>query len=334
MVMTKRAVALGFFDGVHIGHGALLRRLIDVCGETGLAPTVITFDVLPQNLINGCGEKEYGGEKTAECGEKHAEKDKKTIPLINSPEDRKGLIERIFGISEVIFLPFDKAMSAMTWDKFVDLLIADYGVQHIVAGNNFRFGSGATGDCELLRKKCSENGIGCDIIPDVQCKGIVVSSTYIRELLQGAQIERANEFLGHPHVLTDIVHSGQKLGRTLGAPTLNMRFPPDVLIPTFGVYATKVYCKDGIEHIGVTNIGIRPTVSNGQGEQNVTAETYVTEYKGNLYGEQVRVELHCYLRPEKKFDSVEELKTQIIRDRTAAVEYFESGKTALSSRKL
>jgi len=107
-----------------------------------------------------------------------------------------------------------------------------------------------------------------------------------------------------------------------------------VLIPTFGVYATKVYCKDGIEHIGVTNIGIRPTVSNGQGEQNVTAETYVTEYKGNLYGEQVRVELHCYLRPEKKFDSVEELKTQIIRDRTAAVEYFESGKTALSSRKL
>ena len=318
MIQKKRVIALGFFDGIHIGHAALMRRVLEIGKNTKLVPSVITFDTQPQNLL--------------------ADID---IPLINSPEDRAGLLRRLFGIDDIIFLHFDKATASMPWDKFIDHLVNEFGARHLVAGNDFKFGYNGTGNSRLLERKCLESGLGCDIIPDVVYDGIVSSSTYIRELLVEGNIERANAFLGHPHVLTDVVHYGYKLGRTLGTPTINMRFSTGVLLPAFGVYATRVYLEDdaakaGIApvasmqtdiaaqtdsdgHIGVTNVGIRPTVDDSG---LVTAETHILDFQRNLYGRQVRVEFYKRLRTEKKFSDVSSLKAQVSKDCEAASEYF------------
>jgi len=304
MIQKKRVIALGYFDGIHIGHAALMTRVLEIGDKTGLIPSVITFDSHPRSLVDG-----------------------RFVPLINSPEDRAGLLRRVFGIEDIIFLHFDKATVSMTWSKFIDHLINEFGARHLVAGNDFKFGFGAEGSSNLLKIKCDEAGIGCDIIPDIKHDGIVSSSTYIRDLLTAGDMERANEFLGHPHVLTDVVRYGYKLGRTLDAPTINMRFAPGVLIPAFGVYATKVYIETGQNtedktgHTGVTNIGIRPTVDDSN---NITAETHILNFQRNLYGHQVRIEFHSRLRPEIKFGNVEDLKEQIKEDCSAASAYFDT----------
>ena len=296
MIEKNRAIALGFFDGIHIGHSALLSKTLEIGAAEKLVPSVITFDSHPLNLVSG-----------------------ETVPLINSPEDRAGLIHRVFGVEDIIFLHFNRATADMPWDTFVGHLVADFGARHLVAGHDFRFGSGGKGNRALLEQKCGELGIGCDIIPAVRYDGVISSSTYIRELIAKGDIERANEFLGHPHVLTDVVRYGYRLGRTLGTPTINMSFQPGVLIPAFGVYATKVHLEDGSAYIGVTNIGVRPTVDDsGQ----ITAETHILNYQGNLYGHQVRIEFHTRLRHEIRFGDITELKTQIQQDCDSARKHF------------
>ncbi|NLO49215.1 MAG: riboflavin biosynthesis protein RibF, partial [Clostridiales bacterium] len=159
----------------------------------------------------------------------------------------------------------------------------------------------------------------CDNIAEVRYKGITSSLTYIRKLITEGDMEQAGEFLGHPHVLTDIVRYGYRLGRTLGTPTINMCFQEGVLIPAYGVYATRVYLDDNSEHIGVTNVGIRPTVNNSD---QVTAETYILNFTGNLYGKMVRVEFYKRMRPEIKFNSKDELKEQIRKDAENSYNYF------------
>ena len=296
MVEKRRVIALGFFDGLHIGHSALMKKTLEIGAADKLVPSVITFDMHPLSLING-----------------------ETVPLINSPEDRAGLIHRVFGIDDIIFLHFDRSTSNMPWDEFIDHLVGEFGARRLVAGHDFRFGAGGSGNSGLLAEKCRELGIGCDIIPEVRLDGMTSSSTYIRELISEGRIERANAFLGHPHVLTDVVRYGYKLGRTLGTPTINMCFQDGVLVPSFGVYATKVYPGEGEEHIGVTNVGIRPTVDNSG---RITAETHILNYQGNLYGRQVRIEFHSHIRPEIKFDDITQLKEQIQTDCETAMEYF------------
>jgi len=296
MIEKKRVIALGYFDGIHIGHAALMRRTLEVGDNAKLIPSVITFDAHPRRIV-----------------------DDKKVPLINSPEDRAGLLRRVFKIDDIIFLHFDKTTVSMTWDKFIYHLYDEFGARHLVAGNDFKFGWSGEGNSKKLAEKCDELGIGCDIIPDVKFDGIVCSSSYIRKLLADGDMERANAFLGHPHVLTDVVRYGYKLGRTLGTPTINMRFAKGVLIPAFGVYATKVYIEDDIGHIGVTNIGTRPTVDSSE---HITAETHILDFQQNLYGHQVRIEFYKRLRPEVKFNDVNELKEQISKDCKAAAEYF------------
>jgi len=302
MINKQRVIALGFFDGIHIGHAALMKRVLEISNKTNLVPSVITFDTHPQNFVTG----------------------KETL-LINSPEDRAGLLRRVFGIDDIIFLHFDKSTVSLPWDKFIEHLVNEFGARHLVAGADFKFGYKGEGTAKLLEIKCDELNIGCDIIPDVYHDGIVCSSTYIRELLTAGDIERANDFLGHPHVLTDVVHYGFKLGRTLGTPTINMQFAPGVLVPAFGVYATKVYLEDKMniygseEQTGVTNIGIRPTVDDST---HITAETHILNYQRNLYGHQVRIEFYKRLRPEIKFNNTDELKKQIFIDCKNSSDYF------------
>lgn len=293
----KRVIALGFFDGVHRGHGALLSRVAGKAAELGAAPAAVTFDTHPENLIFGS-----------------------PMPLINSPLDRAELMCRYYGIREVIVAHFDDRMMHMPWEDFItEFLVREHGAVHLVAGHDFHFGYKGEGNPDRLREKCARLGVGCDIIPKVELDGITISSTYIRTLLAQGEIERANYFLGHPHTLTDTVHHGKKLGSTLGFPTVNLRFQPGVLIPARGVYAARVWFENGESRCAVTNVGVRPTVDS-HGEVNV--EGFILDFDGDLYGQTVRMEFYRYLRGEQKFPTLEALREEIMRNAEETRAYF------------
>ena len=170
-------------------------------------------------------------------------------------------------------------------------------------------------------EKCRELGIGCDIIPKVEQDGITISSTYIRTLIAQGEMERAVQFLGHPHVLTQKVAHGKKIGSsTLGFPTVNLHIPEGVIVPAFGVYTTKV-CFGGESRIAVTNVGVRPTVQDG--DRRVTVEGFILDFDGDLYGQTMRMEFYHRLRGERKFPSMEELAEEIRRNAQQAREYFQ-----------
>ena len=243
----------------------------------------------------------------------------KDVPLINSAISREEIIRRCYGIDNVVFLHFNQHVMRMPWREFIDSLIAELGIAWIVVGHDFCFGYKGEGTAARLQEYCHENGLGCDIIPALCIDGRVVSSTYIRELIAAGDMETANRFLGHPHTLSDTVHSGYHLGTNLGAPTINMYFPDGVLVPRHGVYAAKVYLEDGSGYIAVTNVGVRPTVSDAN---RVNVESHLLDYSGNLYGRQARLEFFKFIRPEVKFDSYEALSAQIHADAQTAREYF------------
>ncbi len=289
-------IALGFFDGVHRGHGALLRRTVERAAALGATPAVFTFDRPPKEVVTG-----------------------HPVPLINSPEDRRALIRRLYGIEQVIMAPFDRAMMTMNWQDFITSLVEQYGAVHLVAGHDYHFGYKNEGTPELLRSRCAELGLGCDIIPKVEYEGITVSSTYIRTLVEAGDVERAAAFLGHPHCLSQIVTHGRRIGRTIGVPTINFVLPPSVLVPDHGVYITRVTLPDGTSCPGVTNVGIRPTVSDGG---TLSVETYLLDYDGDLYGQRIRLDFCRRLREEQRFPSLDALRRQILLDIDSARAYF------------
>lgn len=296
MQTDKCVVALGFFDGVHIGHAALLSKAVQRARELDAEPAVLGFDTHPDTIVFG-----------------------REVPLINSMADRQSLIRRLFGIEKSFVLHFDAETMRLPWRNFIERLIEHSSAVHFVVGHDFRFGYRGEGTAEKLVELGKTLGFSCDVIPPVSLDGTVVSSTEIRKQLLEGDLERANSFLGHTHTLTDIVRVGFRLGRTLGSPTVNMRFEEGVLVPRHGVYATRLFF-DGQEHIAVTNIGVRPTVSDGGSA--VSVESYILDFSGDLYGREIRLEFCGFIRPEKKFYSVDELKAQIQRDADTARSFF------------
>ena len=292
----RRAIALGFFDGVHIGHGALLEKTKERAAEIGATASVLSFDVHPDKLVFG-----------------------NDVPLINSSLGREEIIRRCYGIDNVVFLHFNKHTMRIPWKDFLDEIIERLNLVWIVVGHDFRFGYKGEGTSEKLKAYCEEKGIGCDIIQAVTLDGRIVSSTYIRTLIAEGEMEEAARYLGHPHTLADTVRSGYHLGTRLGTPTINMYFPDGVIVPSHGVYAAKVYLEDGSSHIAVCNVGVRPTVSDNN---RVNIESHLLDFSGNLYGRQARIEFYRFIRPEKKFGSFEELAEQIHRDADEARAYF------------
>lgn len=300
MSKIERAIALGFFDGVHIGHGALLERTKLRAEEQGLVPSVLSFDIHPDNLV-------FGGE----------------VPLINSALGREDIIRRLYGIENVVFMHFSPSVMHMPWREFIDSIVEEMHIRQIVIGHDFSCGYHGEGKAEKIRGYCRELGIGCDVIPPVTLDGRVVSSTYIRQLIADGEMEQAARYLGHPHTLADTVRSGYHLGTKMGTPTINMSFPQGVIVPRHGVYAARVYLENGESFAAVTNVGVRPTVSEG-GPVNV--ESHLLDYSGNLYGRQARLEFYRFIRDERKFDSREALFRQIRRDAETVRAYFDKEK--------
>ncbi len=297
MANKERVIALGFFDGVHLGHGALLSTAVEKARALGVTAAAFTFDRHPASAITG-----------------------DTVPLLSTVEDRGHLMRQCFGIDEVIISHFD-AMVKMDWEDFItQYLIGELNVCHVVAGHDFHFGYMGKGNPQRLQEKCDELGVGCTIIPQIQQDGITISSTYIRTLIAQGEMTRATEFLGHPHTLTGQVSHGKKLGgRVLGFPTVNLHIPAGVIIPALGVYATRIHVGED-SYMAVTNVGVRPTV--GDGEKNITVEGFLLDFEGDLYGKTVRVEFYTRLREERRFPDFPSLAAEIARNEAQTREFF------------
>ena len=283
--MKKFVYALGFFDGVHRGHAELLRRCRELAGDA-LEPGAVTFLGHPDTLVLGV-----------------------TPGLINTPADRERLLREIGGLRRVVTLPFDRAMCAMAWDAFLDMLRETYDAAGFVCGEDFRFGFQGVGTALTLASYCRERGLPWTVVPEQLCRGERISSTRIRQLLEMGDMEQAAEFLGHPHILTGAVIHGHQLGRRLGIPTANLALPKELAEPKHGVYACRVWL-EGEARAAVTNVGTRPTVE-GSG---VTVEPWILDYEGDLYGKEIRLEFLKFLRPERKFPDLESLKAEILRN--------------------
>lgn len=282
----KTIYALGFFDGVHRGHASLLSACKELAREHGKNAGVVTFDAHPDTLVLGS-----------------------TPGLINTPADRDRLLRQYFAMDKVVTLPFDEEMRTMPWQDFIDMLRRDYDAAGFVCGADFRFGHKGLGTAEILREFCGQAGLPCAVVPEQLLGDTRISSTVIRTMLERGEMGKAVEFLGHPHILTGEVVSGIQLGRTLGIPTANLRLPDGLAVPKFGVYACRVRV-GGEVYPAVANIGTRPTVQ-GQG---ITVEPWLLDYTGDLYGREITLEFYEFLRPERKFDSLEALKQEIHRN--------------------
>ena len=293
MRKEKRIYALGFFDGVHIGHQALLQSCLENAQKLGCATAAITFEAHPRSLFSD-----------------HAPL------LITSVEDRKNLL-RHFGMDHIHCFPVTKEVMSTPWEAFLEQLV-EQGAAGFICGDDFHFGHRGEGNAENLRLFCTQRNLPCVIIPEQTLKGRRVSSTLIRSLIEEGEMETATKFLGHPHILSGIVRHGQKLGRKLGVPTANLTIPEGVCVPKFGVYVCRA-CIDGVSYPAVANVGIRPTVS-GSG---VTVEPWILDFRGDLYDKTICLEFYHFLRPEMKFESLTALQQQIQFDAQQTRAYFQ-----------
>jgi len=269
-------IALGSFDGLHAAHRAVLRG----------ATAVLLFSEHPQMTLRG-----------------------QAPPQLLTNEERTTRLQA----AKLDLLHVDFAELAMLPpEEFIALLCGRYGATGLRCGHNFRFGAGAAGDTTLLRELCRAHSMRLSIVPRIVYRGEIVSSTRIRTALQQGEITQANAMLGRAFGYALPVVHGDHLGRRLGIPTLNQHFPAGFCVPRAGVYASRAYV-DGMWRSAVTNIGCRPSVSHVTVPRS---ETHIPSFAGNLYGQCVPVRLLQFLRDERKFATIDDLKAQIERDIT------------------
>lgn len=292
--MKKRIFALGFFDGVHLGHQELLTQCVRLAEQRNCEAVAITFDRHPQSLFLN------------------------TPPmLISTLPDRLELLKR-YGIEYIETFPVTKETMATPWQEFLELLVRR-GAAGFVCGRDFRFGHRGQGNSGNLQAFCEARGMPCIIVEEQSLDGIRISSTYIRRQIEEGDMATAVRFLGHPYVLTGTVVPGKQLGRRLGIPTANLRLPEEAAVPKFGVYACR--CRiDGAAYPAVTNVGTRPTVE-GRG---ITVEPWILDYSGDLYGRDITLEFYRFLRREQKFPDLDALKAQIREDAAQTREYLQT----------
>ncbi len=273
------SLALGAFDGLHLGHMAVLKAALD----SRHSPQVFTF-------------------KRSPSGD----------PALMTQEDKAARLEAV-GIERVYSMDFAE-LRDMEAGRFVsDILLGRLRAKRLCCGEDFRFGRGAEGDIELLESICEASGTELIVVPPVLDGGEKVSSTRIRRAVAEGNIPAANRLLGYPFGFTLEVIHGNHIGRGMGTPTINQAVPEDLALPRFGVYAAWCNTKSG-RYYGVCNIGVKPTV----GSDRVLAETWMPDFEGDLYGQRIRVELVGFIRPEKKFSSLDELREEIKRNGAAA----------------
>lgn len=281
------AVTIGKFDGVHRGHRKLLETVLEK-KKQGLTSCMVSFFSEP--------------------------KDGRTT--IYTKEEQKKLVSAL-DVDVLAQFTLDEAFRNLSAERFVkEVLCETLQAKVVVTGEDFRFGKDRAGDVKLLQALSKQFGYETICVPKVELGGARVSSTRIRELLSKGAVEEAGELLGQPYFVQGEVVHGKKLGRTLGFPTINVLPSAEKLLPAYGVYITRTSL-DGTWYRGITNVGLRPTVKD---EKKVSVETYLADYNGDLYGKTVTTEFLRFVRPERKFDGVEELKAAVQRDIAALEE--------------
>ena len=290
----KTIYALGFFDGVHLGHQALLIACENLAQRSDCEAGVVTFDTHPGTLVSN-----------------------RAPLLINTAQERSRMLMG-HGLKQLLVLPFDEKLMRLPWQAFLEDLI-DRGAAGFVCGDDFRFGYKGEGNSQKLAQFCQERNMPYAIVPAQAIDGIRISSTHIRSLIEAGDMEGAAKFLGHPHTLSGPVVHGRQLGRTIGIPTANLLIPQEVVVPRLGVYACTCLV-DGTTYMAVTNIGSRPTVDGHQ----VRAESWLLDFDGDLYGKGIELRFYKFLRPERKFPSLEELRAEIQKNGEETRKYFEN----------
>lgn len=280
------AVAIGKFDGVHLGHRRLLEEIIEKKKE-GLAACVFTFDPAPAVLFGISDGKE-----------------------LSTREEKRLLFERM-GIDILIEFPLTKETAAIKPEVFVqDILWGQMNAQYIAAGTDLSFGAGGAGDGVLLEKMAPELGFTVKTIEKVAVGDIEVSSTYIRSKVEEGAMDVAEKFLGMAYMVSGTVAHGNRIGRTLGFPTVNVMPPDSKLLPPNGVYYSEVVW-GGRRYRAISNVGCKPTVTN---EKVMGVESYLYDFEQEIYGAEVEVYLYEFKRPEKQFANLEALKAQLKED--------------------
>ncbi|MDA8233961.1 MAG: bifunctional riboflavin kinase/FAD synthetase [Clostridia bacterium] len=286
---TKLLVALGNFDGVHLGHRQLLGQLVATAREQGVKAAVLTFDPHPLQVINP----------------------EISPPLLLNPAEKARQIASL-GVDMLILVPFTIEFAGLPPEEFVaNILVDRLKVNGIFVGWNYNFGRGGRGNTELLAALGDQYGFFVRVVKPVSYQGQVVSSTLIRELLQQGEVSKATVFLGYRPYFSGLVVHGDARGRTIGFPTANLELAPNLVKPAKGVYAVYFLLGNRILK-GVANIGVKPTFH--QQGQTPNLEVFIFDFAGDIYGEEVRVELVARIRDEKTFSSVDELISQLRED--------------------
>lgn len=292
--IKRPVLTLGSFDGVHLGHLKVISRLNEIAKETGGESVILTFSPHPRQVL-------YPKENN--------------IKLLNTMDEKIALLEKA-GVDNIIFYPFTKEFSKLSYTEFVkDILIGQLGMKFLVVGYDHRFGSNREGDFTQLNELSKDFDFAIEKEEAFNLKDVNISSTKIRNALSIGDVELVRSFLGYDYSLTGKVVHGQKLGRKIGFPTANILIDNnDKLIPAAGVYAVNIKI-DGEMFSGMLNMGMRPTVScNG----DFSIEVNIFDFNRDIYDKNIKVSFICRIRGERKFDGVEELKTQLSKDKKAA----------------
>lgn len=293
-IRHKTAVALGNFDGIHIGHREIFRNALDAAKEQGLKSLCFTFSNHPFNFIL-----------------RRNDSDPDAVKLICTEEEKIELIEDM-GFDILVNVPFDEHIMTMhAHDFFEDIVRDKLNAGFVSVGFNYTYGARATGRPDTLRRECEAAGIGVEIHDAVIVDGEVVSSTLIREMIATGNMEMTAKLLGRPYSFTGTVKHGKRLGSSMGIPTINIPAPDRQMLPPNGVYFSRIHI-NGILYNSVSNIGLNPTVNDDA--RRKTIETNIFDYDDDAYGKDVTVYFDHFSRGERKFRNKEELFAQISRD--------------------
>lgn len=294
-------VTIGIFDGVHQGHVQILKRIRELAAEYHGESVVITLWPHPRFVL---------------------QPENKELRILSSLDEKIELIAR-HGIDNLIILPFDLNLANITYDRFVsDYLVGKIGARHVVVGFNHHFGKDRKGTFENLQISAREHRIKAERLEQVIIDNTHVSSSSVRHMIEEGRIGAANNILGYPYFIQGNVVEGIKLGRKLGYPTANILLSePKKLLPRNGVYAVMAKIEDHV-YKGMLSIGIRPTIDLP--ERNRTIEVNLFDFEGDLYGKHIRISFLEWLRCEKKFDTLQELKEQIATDKEEIISIFKT----------
>jgi len=280
------AVAIGVFDGVHRGHRYLIDHLVECARNEGLTPVVVTFHPHPRSVL----------------------RPETPLTYLCSLEERVELL-RALGVDDVAVLAFTSELAQLSAHDFAALVVEELRMKLLVVGSDFALGRGREGTTDVLAGIGGEMGFAVDVVPLLAASGEKVGSTAVRQALARGDMETAASLLGRPFALRGPVIKGAERGKGLGFPTANMAFGQDRALPAFGVYVTRAYLREGV-FPAVTNIGLRPTFH----EDKPTVETFILDFQGEVYGQELRIELAHRLRGEVRFASPEALREQIEKD--------------------